>query len=546
MSDELNNIQLRSDEVQEILGHIPSRIIRYGVTVIFAVVMLLLGGSYFFKYPDILTAPVEVLSQNAPAPVISKTSGNLAGLFVADSQQVSTNQVLGVIKNPAVFPHMSWLKMRLEQNNNQAFDTLWLQQFPDTLQLGSVQAAYASFLKGASDYQQFLQLDVYGQKIGALYAKKQALENYIQIAQKQVALKQQEFNLTQNKFTRDSLLFTKEVYSLAEYENARKEFLQQGMALESLRSAAVNARMEMQDLTQQIADYQLEEQNQRQGFEHALQEQWQNLASQVETWYDNFVLVAPIKGIVAFNSVWTANQKVEGGQTVFTVLPQAKTEIIGRVNLPVKGAGKVKTGQQVNIKFESFPYQEFGMIRARVASVSLVPAEQNYVVEIQLPDTLLTNYGYLLPFSQKMLGTAEIITEDLPLLVRLFNPLKSLIKNHVRKPYGAVNEKVPSTGKSLKRNDTQPTVTSLSNSSNTTHPLKNYYVIVASYTDDKKAEKGRQMYAAKGYACKLLPKQHRLRLSVFETQNRNEAFEKLAFIRQQEHNESIWLLVADN
>ncbi|WP_421920336.1 HlyD family efflux transporter periplasmic adaptor subunit [Marinifilum sp.] len=52
MSEKKENIELRSEKVRNIIGQIPSWIIRSGITVIFVVVIFLLTGSYFFHYPD--------------------------------------------------------------------------------------------------------------------------------------------------------------------------------------------------------------------------------------------------------------------------------------------------------------------------------------------------------------------------------------------------------------------------------------------------------------------------------------------------------------
>jgi len=431
LSNEVEHIELRSEEVQEILGHIPARIIRYGITVILSVVVVLFVGSFLFSYPDILTAPVEVVSQNAPAAIVAKTSGNLTSIFVADSQWVKEHQVMAVLKNPALFEHVQWLQTELRiQKQNGIIDTQWFNHLPDTLQLGDLQVGYASLLRAGQEYLRFGQLNVLEKKIAALQQKQVELEKYIRISSRQVLLKQQDNQLSKSQFLRDSQLFRKEVISLADYEKARNELLQQSMNLESLRSSEVNGRMQMQDLVQQIIDYQLENIKQEQQFRNQWMESIQNMEGLIDGWFDGYVLVAPMEGIVAFNKIWSQNQFVQAGNEVFTVIPLHRAQIIGRITLPAKGSGKVAIGQRVNLKFESFPYQEFGMVTAIVSAVSLVPAEQNYMVEINLPDTLITNYGFLLPFTQKMLGTAEIITEDMPLIMRLFNPLKAIFKKH--------------------------------------------------------------------------------------------------------------------
>jgi HlyD family secretion protein len=52
-----------------------------------------------------------------------------------------------------------------------------------------------------------------------------------------------------------------------------------------------------------------------------------------------------------------------------------------------------------------------------------------YVLEVDFPEDLMTNYGKTLSFSQEMQGTAEIVTDDLRLLDRFLQPIKALLKD---------------------------------------------------------------------------------------------------------------------
>ena len=92
----------------------------------------------------------------------------------------------------------------------------------------------------------------------------------------------------------------------------------------------------------------------------------------------------------------------------------------------MENSGKVKSGQNVNIKLSSFPYAEYGMLSGEVKSLSLVPDQGKYYVEIELTNGLNTNYNKQLPLLQEMTGTAEIITEDLRLIERIIAPIRSL------------------------------------------------------------------------------------------------------------------------
>jgi HlyD family secretion protein len=76
---------------------------------------------------------------------------------------------------------------------------------------------------------------------------------------------------------------------------------------------------------------------------------------------------------------------------------------------------------------------EYGMIRVKINNISLVPLDdgngaKSYILEVEFPGELVTNYGKTLTFSQEMTGTAEIITEDLRLIDRFLNPIREIIK----------------------------------------------------------------------------------------------------------------------
>ena len=55
-----NKIELRSEKVRHIIGEIPSGIVRYGITIITIVLLVLLVGAYFIPYPEIISAKIEM------------------------------------------------------------------------------------------------------------------------------------------------------------------------------------------------------------------------------------------------------------------------------------------------------------------------------------------------------------------------------------------------------------------------------------------------------------------------------------------------------
>lgn len=55
-----NKIELRSEKVRHIISEIPSRIVRYGITIITIVILGLLIGTYFIPYPETISAKVQM------------------------------------------------------------------------------------------------------------------------------------------------------------------------------------------------------------------------------------------------------------------------------------------------------------------------------------------------------------------------------------------------------------------------------------------------------------------------------------------------------
>ncbi len=426
-----SNIEIRSEEVQEILGHIPSKLIRYGITIMCTIILTIFIGSFFFKYPDIINADFEIVTQNPPAEIIAKSSGNLTHIFVADSQLVSSNQIIGIIQNSANANHVLKLHEHLSKIESQLFNPNFHQLLPDTLQLGDLQTYYSALYKASQAYYQYLDLSYIKTKITALHQKKTQLNAYLILLKEQVALKESELIISKKQYFRDSTLFTKEVLSVSDLEKSKKLLIQQQFACRSQKTSVINTQLQLNEIEQQIIEYKLDQKKQTNVHKQILTELFNNLDSRIAWWFDLFVLTSPINGNIAFNKIWSDNQFITSGSQVFAVIPNKQQTIIGRVTLKSAGLGKIKAYQNVNLKFNNYPYQEFGMLRAKVKTISMVPINDEYIIELQLPDTLITNYGFTIPFSQKMPGIAEIITEDLPLIARLFNPVKAIIKSNI-------------------------------------------------------------------------------------------------------------------
>ncbi|HND88464.1 MAG TPA: HlyD family secretion protein, partial [Saprospiraceae bacterium] len=149
------------------------------------------------------------------------------------------------------------------------------------------------------------------------------------------------------------------------------------------------------------------------------------LRSSLDRWKQTYLLTAPIGGVVSQNRFFSEQQFVKVGDQVMTVVPLQgnRDKIIGRVEVPVAKAGKVKERQNAVIKLDNYPYTDYGTVEGVVVSKSLVPKDGRYSVIITLPKGLLTSRSQHLEFEQQMQGGVEIITDSKGLLQRIVDQL---------------------------------------------------------------------------------------------------------------------------
>lgn len=421
-NDSQNNLNLRSEEVQEILGRPPQSIVRVGITVILLVVIGLFVGSWFIKYPDVVSAPVTVTTENLPAGVMAMTTGKIDTLFVSEKQIVKQGELLAVVHNAALWDDVLLVKERMDSIADD-----------NSLQLGDIQSVYSTYIKAREDYAYFCKADYHNRKIAVIRKQIATQKDILNKTIKQQQLSQKQLSVAQQQFAMDSTLFAKKMLSLADFHTARSSYIQQLQTAEAAKMSLDNQQMSILQLEQAVFDLEQQRIETENSLSLALTASQSQLLAQIQNWEETFLLRAPCDGAVTFTKYWQQNQNINAGEIMMTVVPLGEKKIIGKILLPPQGAGKVKAGQTVNIKFDHFPYMEYGMVKVTIHNISLVPVqtgekEKAYMLEVQFPDRLLTTYHKELDFSQEMTGTAEIITEDLRLFDRFLNPIRAVFQ----------------------------------------------------------------------------------------------------------------------
>ncbi|MCK5067992.1 MAG: HlyD family efflux transporter periplasmic adaptor subunit [Bacteroidales bacterium] len=425
-------VELQRNEVEDMLGRVPGWLIRNGVILFLFLLALLLLGSWVFKYPDTKKARIVVTSVNPPADLKARATGKIVRLFVNNNQAVNDGDVLAMLENPAVYDDVVQLKSSLGFLDSIAMEEI-TEDLPElkNVSLGVIQSGYSIFLKVYRDYMEFIRIDYHQRKIVTARSELEKQQVYTQSLSERASIQQQAYDLALRQFNRDATLFEEGVISTSDLEESRSEMLIERNKRQEIISLMAENNISIARTENQIVDLELKQQEENSGMISALEESFNNLKASITSWEQNFLLVAPVSGSVTFTRFWSENQNVKAGEKVLTIIPAESGSLLGKISLPLEGAGKVKINDQVNIQFDNYPHLEYGMVKGYVSNISEVPDDDFYTVEVEFPSGLRTYYNKDLHFSQNMQGNAEILTDKKRMLQRVLNPIRSAISKQV-------------------------------------------------------------------------------------------------------------------
>lgn len=418
----------RSESIRELIGEIPGFWLHWGSGLLFALVLLFLVAGAFIQYPDVLEAQISIVAQDPPLRVITRSGGEIERIFVQDKQAVEKGSELAVIKNASHYADVAVLRRQLHlfRQHMARPESLRPGDFEQGLVLGDLQAPYSEFIQNAKNLHFFLTDSAYPHKIRTMENQEADFIRVAALKKQQREVLTKEYEITSGKYEKYEVLFRQGLISEEALRNVELELLRSKLSLQNAENDLAGNEIQLKDYYRNLNEIRQEYREKRRTLEQTLLEAGKNLQSRLAVWEETYLLTAPTAGRVSFFKYWSPNQFVTAGDEIMAVVP-ASGGVRGRIQLPNTGAGKVRRGQKVIIEFVDYPATEFGMVEGRVETISLLAKDNQYLVTVLLDQGLKTSYGKVLEFRQEMLGNAQIVTEDLSILQRLFNNLRLLL-----------------------------------------------------------------------------------------------------------------------
>jgi HlyD family secretion protein len=427
-----NILQLRSNEVQEFISRKPNFFIRWGI-LLFFIVMILMGViCWFIQYPDLVTSKARLTSIISPKEVIARTEGRLQLIEVSNGIKVNKGRVLAYmesIANPSsvmkVHINLDSILLNISENNTNKI----INFFPDYTQqlflkeLGELQQPFQTFMQSFVSFRDYISNGFYLRKRAMLQTDFINIIRLHSILQEQQLLLEKDVALSKQTFDANQTLVKEKVISALDYRNEQSRFIAKQLSLPQLKSAIISNESQQNEKKKEIAELENQIIVQKNSFVQSLQ----SLITQFQQWELKYILKAPIDGVVQMEGFLQQNQFIRNNQVLFYVQPDSM-KYFAEIVIPQYNFGKVAVGKEVLLKFQAYPYEQFGAVNGIIDYISSTPTDSGFLAKVVLPNGLITSYGKQLRYQYGLVAQADIITENMRLLERFYYNIRKQIR----------------------------------------------------------------------------------------------------------------------
>ena len=420
-----NNIDVRNEEISEILGTPPGWILRFGTLIFLIVIVLLIWLSYWIQYPDVVESEIIVSFNDPPTKLISPKSGFLNELHTTHNQRVKKGQLLISYNSEADYLDVLSLyeKLLMVKPTNQT--SIISLPLTENYNIGALQKYLFQFLDKQKQYnlktnegvevanKKDKQKQIISLENGIQYSLNLKDNLAVQIENTQIQLKNEEAMVKMDKLSQSELNKTKDKLTVlvTNLNTTEAEIKDKQFKISNLKSDLVNLKV-----------------GSEKGREVAMLEinaAFLQLKTNVSEWISLHLIISPSDGTVQVtNKFLKSGQYVNKDEPLLMVIPPQSNKMKGIMNIPFTESGNIRKNQTVLVSLNSYPSSKYGIIQGKVATSSSIALEDNKKlvtpVTVYFIKGLVTTTGYKVSTKKELSGTARIITQNKRFIQRLF------------------------------------------------------------------------------------------------------------------------------
>jgi len=412
---------MRSQDVEEIIGTPPSWLAKFGTILLVMIMFLLVFLASMYNYPDVVTGKLILTTIDPPRSLRVPKDFLIERVLVKDNDSVAAMQVLIVAKTLAAFDDVSSLDTRLFNPKDESDYGLANFDIPTEWNLGEIQEAVFEFREKQEIYKNLKDRRLDGLTTRELQRQIDQQERSIRNERARQGRLEDEMERERERLAREEQLAKDGLNNDRQLTQARRKVEIAEDNLQRSRATVRAASFDIELMRNQVESYRGGLPSTLNQAADDLRNSYDALRASVSNWMQDYTLVSPVKGVVLLDRELRAERYILRGDKIGTVIPANPGDIVGRIDLPVRGSGAVDIGQKVMVRFASYPYMEYGSVEGVVVRKGNLQSEGRVNVDVTFPKSLLTTTGNRLEASPFMEGEASIITDDKPLLSRFLD-----------------------------------------------------------------------------------------------------------------------------
>lgn len=420
-------VELRSEQVQEILARTPSWLVRWGSLTILGILLGSLGFAWFIRYPDIVAGSAVLTTTHEPAYVYSRVAGNIRQLSVQENEQVREGQLLAEVASTVkkeqitdLQQHLTAVQTFLRQPAAQHAPELPVASF------GEVQSAYNKLLENCRDLNQ-LYSPYYNEAVRRLVDNLAYYTQLTRIYKQKEYISQQELVAAEQQYRANEQLYQNKAIARLDLLEKETIYNQKRRDVEDTRQALVQNQLLLAEQRKRLDDLRFTQSEAERKLRASILDEAQSLAAYIQTWHQNNAIIAPAAGRVVFLEKFSEGFYAHTDKPLLAIVP-ASEQIIAKVKLPAARYGKVAPGQSVRIALDNYPFQEYGFLFGKVDQKAYLPNGKTYELIVELPNPTTTSYGRKIEYKPNMPATAEVVVENQRLLEKLLYSIRQLLR----------------------------------------------------------------------------------------------------------------------
>ncbi|MDZ8034708.1 HlyD family efflux transporter periplasmic adaptor subunit [Nostoc sp. DedSLP04] len=416
-------------ELIDTLPRIWTRGLLYWLVVFVAIV---LPWAMLSKVDETGSARGRLEPQGRTVRLDAPVTGKVTAIKVKEGQTVLSGQTLLELESELTRTELQQTQAKLEGQQNRVNQLQLLKnQLEMSLRTQQLQ-------NQAQESEQLAQLDqihqkfnsskqVYALEVGRLKLAKNEVQRYQYLLQKGAISKSKLEEIEGAMFERQRLL----EQAQSDIQQANTEIAKQQSTNQRIRRtgelAVLDSHKQLKELQAQVVDLQSEISQTKKQI-HSLQFQLQQQT-----------LRAPIAGTIFQLSINNAGTVVQPGQMVTQIAPNG-VPLIFRAQMPSQESGFLRVGMPVKLKFDAYPFQDYGVIEGKLHWISpdskVVETAQgnieNFELEIAVPQTYIQSGNKRIALTPGQTATAEVIVRQRRIVDFVLDPFKKLQKGGLK------------------------------------------------------------------------------------------------------------------